>query len=410
MVTRFQLDCLGRYTRCCQLFSCHRRASACPIRTASRHGYFACVFARLIPARISEYRQHAEDVVSDQRSTVAEYSRPFRRCEWSGLRIRRQRVAVCQYRWRCQALGVARFQQLRPVGARTKRQCRRLFAAGRSHCIDRIGWDCPNLGRRDRRTVGGATRTRATGMVRGLDRVGRRRGRRDPRWRRFGQCMECVGNPHACEADRVLSQSGRCRSHGRRSSGAAARVSRLKALGGRLGCLGKPPDLPLGSGKDGWHLFHRGRAFDRRRGDQIALCEIATGEIIDTVQPESRGMACVARSPIAERFASASYERTVDIWQFSAPGQPHAFHRSNRLKGHTGPVTAVAYSPDGKLIASVGQESIVRLWDTQSGQQRAAFLGHEGDLMHVAFSPDGRVLATAGNDGTVRLWRAPIDP
>ena len=71
---------------------------------------------------------------------------------------------------------------------------------------------------------------------------------------------------------------------------------------------------------------------------------------------------------------------------------------------HPGPhlaVYGVAFSPDGRLLATAGYDG--RVWDPATGKQ-LRILGHTGPVWGVAFSPDGRLLGTAGNDGTARLW------
>jgi WD40 repeat protein len=74
------------------------------------------------------------------------------------------------------------------------------------------------------------------------------------------------------------------------------------------------------------------------------------------------------------------------------------------LTGNTREVMAVAFSPDGRTLATGSVDHSTRLWDVASGQTRATLVGHASHVSSVAFSPDGRTLATGSADKTARLW------
>ncbi len=107
----------------------------------------------------------------------------------------------------------------------------------------------------------------------------------------------------------------------------------------------------------------------------------------------------VAFSPDGKWIASASWDGTIGLWQPN--GRNIRF-----LRGHNSLVWDVAFSRDGRTLASSSDDGTIKLWNLASMQEAATLHGHEGPVSGLAFSPDGNYLASAGG-GAVRLWKAP---
>jgi WD40 repeat protein len=105
----------------------------------------------------------------------------------------------------------------------------------------------------------------------------------------------------------------------------------------------------------------------------------------------------VCFSPDGKRLATAGEDRRVRFWDVATGAEVVP-------QGHDGPVNGVAFSPDGKVLASAGGDGTVRLWDLATGKWQRTLTGHEKGVVSVAFHKGGKLLASGSNDGTVRLW------
>jgi WD40 repeat protein len=133
------------------------------------------------------------------------------------------------------------------------------------------------------------------------------------------------------------------------------------------------------------------------RGD-LWLWDVRAARSLFPLVGHSGLVAALAFSPDGRVLATGDAGGNLRLWEV-ASGRVRS-----SLPGHKGTVWAVAFAPDGQLLASGGMGTVLHLWDVRTGKERAALKGHTGHVYGVAFARGGKLLVSASLDKTVRLW------
>ncbi|MDD5209384.1 MAG: WD40 repeat domain-containing protein [Elusimicrobiales bacterium] len=117
-----------------------------------------------------------------------------------------------------------------------------------------------------------------------------------------------------------------------------------------------------------------------------------------SIAGNSRIVYSVAFSPDGKYIASGGVDNTVKLWSFEDGSLVKEF------KGHRNFVNSVAFSPDGKSLVSASEDGTVKLWSMESGACLGTLKGHKDSVWSAAFFPDGRRVVSGGTDGVIRIW------
>ncbi|MFN0217004.1 MAG: WD40 repeat domain-containing protein, partial [Saprospiraceae bacterium] len=119
---------------------------------------------------------------------------------------------------------------------------------------------------------------------------------------------------------------------------------------------------------------------------------------VSNLEGHADGVLSVAFSPDGKKLATGSEDNTAKIWDLESG------KALTTLEGHTFGVLSVAFSPDGKILATGSGDKTAKIWDLESGKALTTLESHTEAVSSVAFSPDGKRLATGSHDKTAKIW------
>jgi RNA polymerase sigma factor (sigma-70 family) len=139
---------------------------------------------------------------------------------------------------------------------------------------------------------------------------------------------------------------------------------------------------------------------------EVRVCDATTGKVRLRLGPHRKPVSCVVYSPDGKRVATAGDEAVIRLWDAATGKCLHTLGGHEPVTGYQGHMLAVAFSPDGKQLVSGGIDKTVRVWDVAAGKEVRRLGRHKGGVLCVAFTPDGKQVLTGGFDEPIRLWDA----
>jgi len=122
------------------------------------------------------------------------------------------------------------------------------------------------------------------------------------------------------------------------------------------------------------------------------------GPLLRTLKGHAGPVSAVAVTPDGRKAVSASYDQTLKVWDLERGEEVRT------LKGHSGWVIAVAVTPDGRKAVSSSDDQTLKVWDLERGEEVRTLKGHSGWVIAVAVTPDGRKAVSASGDRTLKVW------
>jgi WD40 repeat protein len=149
---------------------------------------------------------------------------------------------------------------------------------------------------------------------------------------------------------------------------------------------------------------HDGTKLVTASDDQtVKIWSSATGKLLHSLNIHGSKLIYATFSPDQKILATLGWDKKIKLWQWNDNDNPQLLHV---LEGHTGTVWSIAFSPDSQSLVSTSNDQTVKIWNVYSGQNTHTMEAHSNGGLAVAYSPDGKQIGSAGKDGNLKLWNA----
>ncbi len=184
-----------------------------------------------------------------------------------------------------------------------------------------------------------------------------------------------------------------------RQADSGSRAYTFTGHSGPVHAVAWSPAIPSTPLENGWRIASAsGAAVNADVDNTVQIWNALSGDDLLIYRDHFYFVNAVAWSPDGKKIASASADTNVQVWNVATGSNVLTY------RGHSKRVNAVAWSPNGKRIASASDDRTVQIWDANTGEIIFTYRGHTKEVSSVAWSPNGTRIASASYDATVHVW------